>query len=165
METDINAATIKLALKRVPLMLKTIILKLLSLSPVKGKQGWRMELIVTFIRSFYIFDTGASKLQKNSLKDRGVKGDMWVSKVELPRPRENDVLDSLLKAIDHHKDGDETYDIPSLDDVGVEWTGYRKGARPSDPQPNISEGEKYAKMMEEVEEDLTILYIHGGAYQ
>ena len=151
--------------KRVPMLLKTAILNILSLSPVKGKQDLRTELTVNLIRSFLTFTMTSSQMQRGSMKDPGIKGPKWVSKVTTPRPAESDVLDALVEVIENLKEGDETYEVPELRDVEAEWTGYRKGVRKNAPQPHISEQEKYQKMMEEVSKDLTVLYFHGGAYQ
>ncbi|KAL1957922.1 hypothetical protein VTO42DRAFT_5314 [Malbranchea cinnamomea] len=151
-------------LKRVPMLLKTAILNILSLSPTGGKQDLRTEIIVSIIRSFITFTASATQIQRRSMKDPGVKGRIWISTVKMPRPPESDALDALIKVIEHHKEGDETYQVPDLSDVEAEWTGYRKGVSKNQPPPPISEHEKYRKMMEEVKEDLTVLYFHGGAY-
>jgi hypothetical protein len=151
-------------MKRVPMLVKTVILNILSLSPTGGKQGLRTELTVNLIRSFFTFTSSASEMQRRSMKDPGIKGRMWVANVTMPKP-ESDILDALLEVIDHLKEGDETFETPEVLEVTAEWTGYRKGVSKKAPQPQISEQEKYAKMMEEVEEDLTVLYFHGGAYQ
>lgn len=165
MEFTPSLALLREVLKRVPLLLKTTILHILSLSPTGGRQDLRTEITVGIIRSFMTFTTPSSKMQKRSMKDPGVKGQMWVSMVTMSRPAETDALNALLKTIEHHKEGGETYDIPELCDIEAEWTGYRKGVDKKAPQPAISEQEKYQKMMEEVKEDLTVLYFHGGAYQ
>lgn len=152
-------------IQKMPLLLKTAILNILSLSPASEKQSLRLELTVALIRSMLDFSSPPSKWQRQSLKDPGIKGRMWVSKVKAPRPPENDVLDALLNAIDALKEGEETYSIPNLIDVEAEWTGFRGGVNAKTPQPEISEESKYERLMEEVKEDLTVLYLHGGAYQ
>ena len=150
-------------LPRVPLILKTAVLNSLSLSATSGKQDLRTELTVGIIRSFIDFSVPVSKQQRGSLKDPGVKGPMWVSKVALPKP-EVEVRDALIKVIEDLKEGCETYGVPSLVDVGAEWTGHRSGADGKFTLPDISEEEKYKKLMEDVKEDMTILYFHGGAF-
>jgi acetyl esterase/lipase len=64
------------------------------------------------------------------------------------------------------KEGEVTYTKPDLVDTEVEWTGYRPCAGKDEPLPNISEEEKYKKLLAEPERtsDLVILYFHGGAY-
>jgi hypothetical protein len=62
-----------------PLILKTIILHAIQMSPVKGKQDMRTEFTVSIIRSFMGTKAPLGKTQKQGLRDPGVKGPMWVS--------------------------------------------------------------------------------------
>ncbi|KAJ5485986.1 hypothetical protein N7530_000286 [Penicillium desertorum] len=133
------------------------------MSPVKGKQDMRTELTVAIIRSFMATKAPLGKTQKQGIRDPGVKGPMWVSKVTLPQP-EVDVRDAVLHAIEDLKTGDEIYDIPATVAVEAEWTGYRAGVGKETPEPDLSEEEKYYKLSEESPSDMTILYFHGGAY-
>lgn len=154
---------LKALLVRIPLILKTILLHGVQMSPVKGKQDMRTELTVAIIRSFITTKAPLGKVQKQGMRDSGVKGPMWVSKVTLPRP-DVDVRDAVLHAIEDLKTGDETYDIPAPIAVEAEWTGYRAGVGKKTPEPDLSEEEKYNKLREESPSDMTILYFHGGAY-
>jgi hypothetical protein len=156
-------ALLKAMLVRIPLILKTILLHGARMSPVRGKQDLRTELTVAIIRSFITFSTPVGKLQKDSMRDPGIKGPMWVSKVTLPQP-EVDVRDAVLRAIEDLKTGDEAYDVPNAAAVEAEWTGYRGKVGKRTAQPDISEEEKYHKLREESPSDMTILYFHGGAY-
>ncbi|KAJ6083172.1 hypothetical protein N7467_007307 [Penicillium canescens] len=156
-------ALLKAMLVRIPLILKTILLHGARMSPVRGKQDLRTELTVAIIRSFITFSTPVGKLQKDSMRDPGIKGPMWVSKVTLPQP-EVDVRDAVLRAIEDLKTGDETYYVPNAAAVEAEWTGYRGKVGKRTAQPDISEEEKYHKLREESPSDMTILYFHGGAY-
>jgi hypothetical protein len=150
-------------LSRIPLVFKTALLNPLSLSETGGKQDLRTELTVQIIRSFVGYTVPLGKQQKGSLRDPGVKGPMWVSKVVFPKP-EIEVQDALIGVIEGLKGEGETYDIPGLVDVSAEWTGHRDGADGKSTLPDISEEEKYKKLMEDVKEDMTILYFHGGAF-
>ncbi|PYH92745.1 hypothetical protein BO71DRAFT_382953 [Aspergillus ellipticus CBS 707.79] len=154
---------LKEILLRVPLILKTIFLHAIRLSAVTGKQDMRTELTVAVIRSFLAFKSPIGKQQKDSIRDPGVKGPMWVSKVTLPRP-EDDIQDAVIKAIEDLKVGDVTYHIPGVAPVEAEWTGYRSGVDKNTPQPDISEEEKYEELRKESKEDMVILYFHGGIY-
>lgn len=89
---------------------------------------------------------------------------MWISKVVLQKPEENDVREALVKAIEGLKEGGETYTLPVLKPVEAEWTGYRSDVDANAPELDISEEEKYENLMKEVKSDVTILYFHGGAY-
>ncbi|EEQ83974.1 lipase/esterase [Blastomyces dermatitidis ER-3] len=164
MDAKLNFSTLKALAARVPLLLKVTVLHVLKRSPAAGKQDLQVELTVNLIRSFISFDYPLGKTQRSTLKDPGIKGPMWVSKIKMPKPAESSVLQSLIKAIEHHKEGHETYDVPQLADVEAEWTGHRSGVNAKAPQPDVSEAEKYKSMMAEVKEDVTILYFHGGAY-
>lgn len=163
MDMGNSSTMLRAMLPRLPLVLKTALLNSLSLSSTEGKQDLRTELTVNVMRSFIGYDIPVSKQQEASTRDPGVKGPMWVSKVELPKP-EIEVQDALIQVIEALKEGGETYDVPGLADVGAEWTGYRADADEKSTLPDISEEEKYEKLMEEVEEDATILYFHGGAF-
>lgn len=156
---------LKLLLSRIPLVLKTLILHGIHMSPVSGKQDLRTELITVIIRSFISGDDRKTmtETQKNSMRDPGIKGPMWVAKVTLPQP-EMDVRDAVLHAIEILGNGQETFDIPAAVAVEAEWTGYRRGVGKKEPQPDISEEEKYRALRKDITSDMTILYLHGGAY-
>ena len=160
---DNPIAFLKAMLPRVPLIAKTILLHGIGLSPVAGKQDLRTELTVAIIRSFMQFRSPVAKAQKGSMRDPGIKGPMWVSTVTMPQP-EDDVQDAVVKAIEELKLGAETFDIPGVAPVEAEWTGYRSGVGKKEPQPEISEEEKYKELRKEATADSVTLYFHGGAY-
>ena len=89
---------------------------------------------------------------------------MWISKVTLPRPEEDDVRKVVVDAIEALKEGNETYTVPELANVEAEWTGWRAGVGKDAPRPDLSEEKQYAHLMKEVSSDVTILYFHGGGY-
>lgn len=150
-------------LVRIPLILKTVVLHLLRLSPVTGKQDLRTELTVAVIRSFLSFSMPVSQQQKRSTRDPGVRGPLWVSKVRFPRP-EDDVQRAVCAAIDALKTGGETYDEPGVAPVEAEWTGYRSGVGRLATLPDISEREKYRELLKDSPADMVVIYFHGGAY-
>jgi len=155
---------IRLLVPRVPLMFKTALFHSLWLSPTSSKWDLKAELIITMLRSIMTSNTSSiSKQQAFSLRDPGVKGPMWISRVELPVP-EDDLRLLLFRVIDEMKDGDETYTKPDLRPVHAEWTGYRGGVPNNAPEPSIPEAEKYANLEQETTSKLTILYFHGGAH-
>lgn len=160
------SAAARLLLPKVPMICKTIAWHSLSLSETARLWDLKTELIVKVVRS--IIDNPHPRplhvQQRASLRDPGVKGPLWVSKVTAPKPEEDDVRQLLFKVIEEMKEGDETYTPPELLPVEAEWTGYRAGVAKDARLPNISEQEKYAKLMAEVTSDVTILYFHGGAY-
>ncbi|GAB1194608.1 hypothetical protein APSETT444_003854 [Aspergillus pseudonomiae] len=150
-------ALLKAMVVRIPLILKTLFLHTIRLSPVSGKQDLRTELTVAIIRSFITFTTTpVGKQQKGSMRDPGIKGPMWISKVTLPPP-ENEVQEAVFKAFEDLKLGGETYDIPGVVPVEAEWTGYRSGVNKNAPQPDISEEDKYKALRKEAQSDTVIL--------
>ncbi|KAJ5155547.1 hypothetical protein N7492_008350 [Penicillium capsulatum] len=158
-----SAALAVALIARVPMAIKTLLLHGLRMSPVTDKQDLRTELTVAIIRSLLTIKHPILKTQENSLRDPGIKGPIWVSKVTLPRP-EFDVRDAVSRAIDELKTGDETFDVPAVTAVEAEWTGHRSGVGKRTPQPDLSEEEKYRELRKETPSDMTILYLHGGAY-
>ncbi len=166
MDASNPVAIIKALLPKTPLILKTALYHSLSLSETSSKWDLRTEITVNVLRSFLDGPNPSplSKQQYLSLKDPGIKGPMWISKVTLQRPAGDDVREALVKGIEGLKEGDETYTLPELKSVEAEWTGYRTGVDANAPELNISENEKYQNLMKEVKSDVTILYFHGGAH-
>ncbi|KAL2854853.1 Alpha/Beta hydrolase protein [Aspergillus pseudoustus] len=157
------AALVKALFARIPLILKTVLLHGIGHSTGSGKQDLRTELTVAIIRSFMSHGVPIGKQQKGTMRDPGIKGPLWVSKVTIPKP-EIDVKEAVIRAIEELKSGDETYDIPGVGLVEAEWTGYRKGVQKNTPQPDISEADKYEQLKKDSSEDMVVLYFHGGAY-
>lgn len=165
MDTSNPSALIRALLPKTPLILKTALFHTFSLSHTSSKWDLRTELIISVLRSFFTGPPSSlSKTQHISLRDPGIKGPMWISKVVLPRPEGDDVREALVRAIEGLKEGGETYILPEIKAVEAEWTGYRAGVDANAPDLDISEGEKYENMMKEVKSDVAILYFHGGAY-
>lgn len=112
--------------------------------------------------------TTVSDRQRASLKDPGVRGPLWVSRVKFQAPEgegeESGLLQLLLNAIASLGHGDEEFTRPPVLDVEAEWTGYRPGAKPKEPEPSITEKEKFEGLMKDVKDQTTILYIHGGIF-
>ena len=159
-------AVVKFLLSKTPYLLKTLVLHVLSISPTSKKWTLRTELTVAMLRAF-IADAPPSTItsqQAMFLKDPGVKGGMWVSKVAFPPP-EDDTREMLFRVIDGLKSGGEEYDKARLQAVEGEWVGRRQRVGPNTPEPkDMSEAEKYKSLVDETENDLTLLYFHGGSY-
>lgn len=160
-------ALAKLLLPKLPYIGKTALGHALHLTETSGKWDLRTELTVKIIRVL----TGGppqtiSRMQKLSMRDPGVKGKMWVSRVEFPIPEEVEggVRDVTLRSIKELGDGSEKYWEPSLEPLEAEWTGYRKDAKSDEAEPSIAESAKYDNLMKEVTSDVVVLYFHGGAH-
>ncbi|KFY97589.1 hypothetical protein V500_02005 [Pseudogymnoascus sp. VKM F-4518 (FW-2643)] len=158
-------AVLKFLVFKTPFILKTALFHALSLSPTASKWDLRTALIVNIVRDMLSNSPPStiSKQQEDTLRDPGIKGKMWVSKVTMPAPSEDALLDLLVDTIDALKLENESYSRPSLVAVEAEWTGYRADVADNAPEPSISEAEKYESMMKEVTNDVTLLYFHGGA--
>ncbi|KAL8740855.1 MAG: hypothetical protein Q9184_008448, partial [Pyrenodesmia sp. 2 TL-2023] len=151
---------------KVPFVVKTALWHSLWLSPTSSKWDLRTEITVRIIRS--LLDnpnpTPLAKQQRWSLKDPGIKGRMWISKVTLPRPEEEDIRDVLVEAIASLDQGEGIYTVPPILPVEAEWTGYRANVGHDRQRLDLSEGQHYEKLMAEVTSPVTILYFHGGVH-
>ncbi|KAI9709729.1 MAG: hypothetical protein M1820_003131 [Bogoriella megaspora] len=159
-------ALLKLLWPQLPSLLRTAIWHTLSLSENSSKWDLRTELTVKVLRSMMQDGPPQSlyKMQKSTLKDTGIKGKLWVSKVDLPPPPEDGVRQSVFKAVDDLKDETQSYIQPDYGPLSAEWTGYRANATKDSTLPNISEKEKYNSLMSETTSPVVVLYFHGGAY-
>ncbi|KAJ6439339.1 lipase/esterase [Purpureocillium lavendulum] len=138
----------------------------LGLSPTAKKWDLRTALTIAFIRTLLNDGppTTISAQQAMFLNDPGVKGKMWVSKVTMPAPPEDDLRRQLRRAITALGQGGEQYTTPALEAVGAEWVGYRDGVSDKTPEPSsMSEEEKYENLTREAKEPTMILYFHGGS--
>lgn len=110
--------------------------------------------------------TTVGKVQAHTLKDPGIKGKIWIAKATIPAPQDQGLTEATFRAIEEMGDGSESYTKPSLAEIDAEWTGFRPDAGSDERLPDISEKEKYDKLMSEGTRTskTTILYFHGGAY-
>ncbi len=160
---------IRAFLPKVPLIGKTAITHSLGFSEHAKQWDLRTELIINILRSFIVDSPpeSVSKLQHMSLKDPGIKGRIWISKVTMPAPSEDDIRQALFKAIEGLKQPGEApggYKEPELLPVEAEWTGYREGATRQSDRLKIPEEQQYKELMKEVTSPVTVLYFHGGAH-
>ena len=155
---------VKLLLPLTPLILKTALLNTLHLSANSSKQDARTEVTIAIIRKIASVSRPLSFTQRLSLRDAGIKGPLWISKVTCPAPLETDVLECLLSAIKELGDGTETFITPTIAAVEAEWTGHRGGVDKKQPRPDLSEADQYKSLMKEATSPVTILSMHGGAY-
>ncbi|KAG9192922.1 hypothetical protein G6011_11656 [Alternaria panax] len=161
------SALIKFLLPKTPFLLKTALWHSISMSPTSSKWDLRTEITVNMLRDMMgpnSTPTPISKLQHLTCKDPGVKGKVWVSKLKLDVPGEDDVRQILFKAIDDMGMGDETWTKPDQRPLEAEWNGYRADAKDDEAEPSsMSEAEKYENLVKETTSKVTLLYFHGGA--
>jgi acetyl esterase/lipase len=166
------SALLKLLVPKAPFILKTALLHTVSLSSTSSKWDLRTELTVKILRQMLgptSTPSSITKLQRLTTTDPGIKGKVWISKVKFDVPEEDDLREVLFKAIedlndDEEKDMSKVFTKPVAVHLEAEWTGYRKDATDTEPEPaGLSETEKYSKLIEETSSKVTLLYFHGGA--
>ncbi|KAK5117950.1 hypothetical protein LTR62_003994 [Meristemomyces frigidus] len=166
---DSTLGLIKFLGPQVPSLASTAVWHGLGMTENASKWDLRTTLTVQVLKSMMSGDgdkkpkTTISKVQAGTLKDPGIKGKLWVAKETIKAPGSGG---ELFKAIDEMKDGEVNYTKPELVDMEVEWTGYRPDAGKEEKLPEISEAEKYKRLLAEPSRtsETTILYFHGGAY-
>lgn len=147
-----------------------------SLGMTENSKQWDLRTAIT-VQVLRQMMSGNGKprsvlsVQGTTLKDPGVKGKMWVAKATVPAPGEGEegLRERVFRAVEEMKpEGvkELVYTRPGLEDVEVEWTGFRPGAGKEEALPDMDEKEKYKRLLGESTRtsETTILYFHGGAY-
>ncbi|KAM3445303.1 hypothetical protein NHJ13734_000641 [Beauveria thailandica] len=164
--------TIGFVLSKIPLLLKTIVFYLASLSPTARKWDLGTEVAVTMLRDFLGNAPPSTVSAQQALftrRDTGARGRIWVARATLRAPPEDDVWRQLRGAIAAlGTAAAAAYEAPPRPvgggDVSGEWVGVRHGVSRWAPEPaRMSEGDKFARLTAEAQTDVTVLYIHGGA--
>lgn len=161
------SAMLKLLLPKTPFLLKTALLHTLGRSETSSKWDLRTEITINLLRDMLGPNSTPQpigKMQRLTSKDPGVKGNVWVSKVKLEVPEEDDVRQMLFKAIADMGTGEELWTKPETRPLEAEWNGYRAGVKADEPEPSgLDEKEKFESLMKETSSKVTVLYFHGGA--
>ncbi|KAL2828097.1 lipase/esterase [Aspergillus pseudoustus] len=149
-----------------PVILKTLLLHLVGLSPTSKKWDLHTALTVTALRAILSqsHKSTITAQQQRTIQDRPVRGALWISHVTFPVSPGDSVRDAALDSIQDLGNGHQEYTIPDLEPVTAEWTGYRAIESSNAPEPEVSEEEKYTSLMSETTSSITLLYFHGGAY-
>lgn len=154
---------------RLPLIVRAAMMHIFHLSESAPYLDLRSELILAVIRSLLVPSRPRSVtyVQRLTLRDPGVKGNIWVSNYESsPLPdTDTPIRDALIAAMDRLVPGSGGVRVPDLVSVQAEWTGHQADATSETPLPEgVSEAGRYQAMMRECTTKTTILYLHGGAY-
>jgi len=158
-----------LFLPQVPLIARVALLHILRWSEQAKYIDLRTALTVAVLRSFLTPEKPLSVTgtQRFLGRDPGIKGRIWVSKYTAPAPEGTSIRDALVKVIETLRlpsAARTEVRLPEIAPVEAEWTGYRDGAADDAKLPQISEEDKYHRLMEECTSSVTVLYFHGGAY-
>ena len=167
MDLSSKSAIVRLILPHVPYLTRTALLHTLYLSETSTKWDLRTEMIVKLIRAVLATPSphGALHRQRVTLRDPGIKGPIWISKVTLPVPGDDSILTPFYLAIDDLKTlPTETYAVPALLPVEAEWTGHRPNVNAHHPRPDLSESQHYERLLSATTIPITLLYFHGGAF-
>jgi acetyl esterase/lipase len=151
---------------KIPYATQTALLYALRLSETSKQWSIRLELTAKMMRSFVYTSPlpSVSTMQNFSLQGFPVTRKMWISKVVLSPPTDDDVRQALFGAIERLKEDGAVaggYVLPDTLPIEAEWTGYCGDAL---SKSGMSEAEKFRGMMKESPSRITILYFHGGAY-
>ncbi|KAJ5772592.1 alpha/beta-hydrolase [Penicillium odoratum] len=109
-----------------------------------------------------------SQIQKQSFHERPLKGPIIVSKIEIPRPNDEEeecIRSKLWDLYTATSEGIEKLDAPTpcCSYMG-EWIGIRKDADTTTPQLNMSEKEKFRGIEQNAANDTVIFFLFGGAF-
>ncbi|KAL9106810.1 MAG: hypothetical protein Q9227_008232 [Pyrenula ochraceoflavens] len=173
------AATI---IPHIPFIVFTAILAIFRLSRNASVQEFLTELTVVAARPVLGKPAPLLQSQRQFNREFGIWGPRWIAKYTIPKPTEPNgtdaenvtaagkgkvykIQEALGAAIAALGDGNDEYTMPDIQDVYVEWTGYRPGVSTWAQRPNLPEQEQYKKLMGEIDADSpTILFFHGGAF-
>ena len=105
--------------------------------------------------------------QSWSTKEKEVRGPLWVSRVTFPAAGDNHLLRLITDSISSLGDGGsghENYTLPPVVPVSAEWVGWRSGISAKEPEPLVSEEQKYKSILKDVSSSVTVFYLFGGNF-
>ena len=110
-----------------------------------------------------------SQMQAHSFRERPLKGPILVSKIKIPCPNEEEeeaLRSKLWNVYKATSEGVEKLDPPApCVPYNGEWIGVQKDVKdPKAPQPEISDQEKFQRIQQNADNDMTIFYLSGGAF-
>ncbi|KAK5054738.1 hypothetical protein LTR84_001630 [Exophiala bonariae] len=147
-----------------PATVKAALLHLLGVSETASVWDLRTAVLVALIRAAFTDPSPGSLLdsQRASLREYSNALPIHRSKVDLTLPADTDLRDVAVAAIKRLGNGTETFSNPTLTSIKAEWIGHRKDLATVDQ--NRSEVESFMALKGEIQNDTTILYLHGGQF-
>ena len=103
-----------------------------------------------------------SQLQVQNSRAYPVKSPTLCVPAEFPRPNEDDVRRLLLQTIDEL--GKIEYVVPSLEAVRGEWLVCRKNEKIVADGPKAVDLKSFQHLAGTAEDEMVILYVHGGGF-
>lgn len=101
-----------------------------------------------------------------STSDAPARGDVWISRMSFMAPKDTGLRDALYRVCEQLRSPDQRFlpasEVP-LNDVGVEFIGCRSRVGGKATEQDIPEQDKLKALERECGNDMTVLFIHGGA--
>ncbi|KAL9131153.1 MAG: hypothetical protein Q9217_000854 [Psora testacea] len=109
-----------------------------------------------------VLNTPVGTLRRETSAEREAKGSCLVSRVTFKAPTESGARDLILHAVKDLGSGEEIFTIPAIEDVHAQWIGPRAHVSEQEPEPKIPESKRFERLKEEVQNPITLLYVHGA---
>ena len=113
--------------------------------------------------------TPIHKLQEHAARPRPLKGQTWVSNVDIPALASHDdehLRAKLWEVFQSRGDGTEKLDYPAASvPLHGEWIGHRKATTEKETHTDqVSEQERFAGMQHDCGNNMTIFYLSGAGW-
>jgi hypothetical protein len=146
----------------VPAVVRAMILHLLKLSPTSSVWGFKTAFLLSFVRAALEDPSPGSLLdaQQASLRQPDTNSTIHLLCLQVAVPLSNNIMDVVFHAIQRLGNGTETFPEFEVQSVSAEWVACRKSA----VDPDGSQTSKYSALMQDVQNNTTILYFHGGQF-
>ncbi|KAF2186604.1 alpha/beta-hydrolase [Zopfia rhizophila CBS 207.26] len=92
------------------------------------------------------------------------RGPAQVSRDIILAPSDDTLVKTVMSVIHELGDSTEQIPTPTLENVKIQWSSFRSGVSPNEPEPSIDEREKYRRMSSHTAKEPIIFYAHGGFY-
>ena len=107
------------------------------------------------------------KKQSLTSQDTPAKGTIWICRTHFVAPADTSIRDRLCDICDAFKSPSHGCIRPkdvSLEDVGVEFIGPRYDVPKDAPEPDLEEHERMFALEKDCQNNMTVLYVHGGGF-